>query len=89
MQARLERVAALVGQTEQARDLGDLVTQTREAVSAFARGVHPRRLDEVGLSAAVEDLATVLPVPVELDVLRVRFSREVEACRLPSSARKP
>ena len=79
VQARLERVADLVGQTDHDRDLGDLVTQTREAVSAFARGVHPRRLVEEGLSAAVEDLARVLPTPVELDVLPVRFPREVEA----------
>jgi signal transduction histidine kinase len=77
--ARLERVAALVTHPGLGDDLGDLVCQTREAVSSFARGVHPRRLDEEGLRVAIADLTGVLSTPVELDVLPGRFSREVEA----------
>jgi signal transduction histidine kinase len=41
--------------------------------------VHPRRLYEEGLSAAIADLTGVLPGPVELDVVPGRFAREVEA----------
>jgi signal transduction histidine kinase len=79
VQARLERVAALVGESAQPDDLLDLVTQTREAIRAFARGVHPRRLDEEGLAAAIADLAAVTPARVELDIPPSRFPREVEA----------
>jgi signal transduction histidine kinase len=79
VQARLERVAALVKQTAHNSDLPDRVADTREAVSSFARGVHPRRLDEEGLSAAIADLTGVLPGPVELAVAPGRFAREVEA----------
>jgi Histidine kinase-, DNA gyrase B-, and HSP90-like ATPase len=79
VQARLERVAALVKQTVPNSDLPDRVAETCEAVSSFARGVHPRRLDEEGLSAAIADLTGVLPGPVELDVVPGRFAREVEA----------
>lgn len=79
VQARLERVAALIEHTGRDGDLGDRVAQTREAVSSFARGVHPRRLDEGGLSAAIGDLVRGLPAPVEFDVLPGRVSREVEA----------
>lgn len=79
VQARLERVAALVRQTAHDGDLPGRVAETHEAVSSFARGVHPRRLDEEGLSAAVADLTGVLPGPVELEVVPGRFAREVEA----------
>jgi signal transduction histidine kinase len=79
VQARLERVAALVGESAQPDDLLDLVTQTREAIRAFARGVHPRRLDEEGLAAAIADLAAVTPARVELDIPPSRFPRQVEA----------
>jgi signal transduction histidine kinase len=79
VQARLKRVANLIKQTGQDGELEDLVAQTREAVSSFARGVHPRRLDEEGLPAAVADLTRVLSVPIELDVLPARLPREIEA----------
>jgi signal transduction histidine kinase len=57
----------------------DLVAQTREAIRAFARGVHPRRLDEEGLAAAIADLAAAAPARVELDIPPNRFPRDVEA----------
>ena len=79
VQARLERVAVLVEHSAQPEELPALVAQTRETIRAFARGVHPRRLDEEGLAAAIGDLAGTTPARVELDIPTDRFSREVEA----------
>jgi signal transduction histidine kinase len=79
VQARLERVAALVAQSSQSDDLEDLVGQTREVIRAFARGVHPRRLDDEGLAAAIADLTGVMPASVEIDIPTNRFPRDVEA----------
>ena len=79
VQVRLERVATLVEESAHQDDLGDLVANTREAVRAFARGVHPRRLDEEGLAAAIGELAGVTPALVELDIPAIRFPHDVEA----------
>jgi signal transduction histidine kinase len=79
VQARLERVATLVEESTDGDDLGDLVASTREAIRAFARGVHPRRLDEEGLAAAIAELAGITPVLVELDIPAIRFPHDVEA----------
>ena len=79
VQARLERVAALVAQSTESDGLEALVGQTREAIRAFARGVHPRRLDEEGLAAAIAELAGVVSARVEIDIPTSRFPREIEA----------
>jgi signal transduction histidine kinase len=79
VQARLERVAALVEGSGQGDDLPALVAETREAIRAFARGVHPRHLDEEGLAAAIADLGGVTHAQVELEIPPDRFPRDVEA----------
>ncbi len=78
VQARLERVADLVAESADGDDLGDMVAETRQAIRAFARGVHPRRLDEEGLAAAIADLTWVVPAGVELDISTNRFPHDVE-----------
>jgi signal transduction histidine kinase len=44
----------------------------------LARGIHPAVLSERGLAAALEDLASRAPVPVDLDVTRERVAPAVE-----------
>jgi hypothetical protein len=61
VQARLERVATLVEKSGHGVDLGDLVANTREAIRAFARGVHPRRLDEEGWPRRLPNSPELLP----------------------------
>ncbi|OZM73275.1 sensor histidine kinase [Amycolatopsis antarctica] len=55
--------ARLVGKAQ--REAQQALTELRELV----RGIHPRVLTERGVEAAIEDLATRCPVPVEVDVL--------------------
>jgi signal transduction histidine kinase len=78
VQARLQVVADLVAESTDGDDLRDLVAETREVIRAFARGVHPRRLDEEGLAVAIADLAGIVPVAVELDIPSNRFPHDVE-----------
>jgi signal transduction histidine kinase len=58
------------------------IEQSREAVSelrSLANGLHPAVLTEGGLGAALDDLATRLPVRVHLDQPDRRWPLEVEA----------
>jgi signal transduction histidine kinase len=48
-------------------------------VRALARGLHPRALTELGLRAAVTELAEGSPLPVDVKVLAGRFPSPVEA----------
>jgi signal transduction histidine kinase len=77
-QARLARVQALLADGSNEHGLREQVRVCRDAVSDFARGVHPRVLTEQGLSAALVELIAHSPVPVELDVKAGRCRDEVE-----------
>jgi hypothetical protein len=57
---------------------GDLAA-CQAAITDFARGVHPRRLSEAGLAAAVHDVAASAPLPVAVDISSCRYPPEVEA----------
>lgn len=74
--SRLTRVATLLAQLGSA-DLCRQLDSTRETIRAFARGVYPRTLDEVGLAAIRE----VDPIRgrVELTMPGVRYPRDIEA----------
>jgi signal transduction histidine kinase len=48
-------------------------------VCGHSLGVHPRRLDEEGLAAAIAELAGVVPARVEIDIPTNRFPRDIEA----------
>jgi signal transduction histidine kinase len=74
--SRLARVASLLPQVGSA-DLCHQLDSTLETVRAFARGVYPRTLDEVGL-AAIRDL-DALDGRLEVVVPGVRYPREIEA----------
>ena len=74
--SRLARVATLLpqmGSDELCRQLDS----TRETIRAFARGVYPRTLDEVGL-VAVRDLDP-LDRRVKISAPSVRYPRDIEA----------
>ena len=58
-----------------AADLADCQAMIRD----FARGVHPRRLSEAGIAAAVADLAVAAPVHVGVDISPRRYEPHVEA----------
>jgi hypothetical protein len=73
---RLAHVEALLGRFGSA-DLCGQLELTRDTIRAFARGVYPRRLEEVGL-AVLREMA--LPVDhVEVNVPDERFLPDVEA----------
>lgn len=52
-------------------DAVEQVRETRADVAALAEGLHPRRVEELGLVAALEELARRSAVPVQLSVGRV------------------
>jgi signal transduction histidine kinase len=66
----------------------ELVAQAREEAQLaiqelreLARGIHPALLNDRGLAAALEALATRAPVPVQISgVPSDRLSQRVEAC---------
>jgi signal transduction histidine kinase len=69
------RDAAAVDAIDDARDLlHDAQRQLRE----LARGIHPPALRDHGLRAAIREVASRLPLRVDLDVPAVRFPRAVE-----------
>ena len=73
---RLAHVEALLGRFGSA-DLCRQLESTRDTIRAFARGVYPRRLEEVGLAVLRE---MTLPVDhVEVKVPDERFPPDVEA----------
>ncbi|MDF2748334.1 MAG: hypothetical protein K0S98_2621 [Propionibacteriaceae bacterium] len=73
---RLAHVEAVLGRFGSA-DLCGQLESTRDTIRAFARGVYPRRLEEVGL-AVLREMA--LPVDhVEVNVPDERFLPDVEA----------
>jgi signal transduction histidine kinase len=74
--SRLARVASLLPQVGSV-DLCRQLDSTLETIRAFARGVYPRTLDEVGL-AAIRDLDP-LDGRLEVVVPGVRYPREIEA----------
>jgi signal transduction histidine kinase len=57
----------------------DLLSRTREDLSALGRGLHPRALTEGGLAGAIESLADASPVPVEVAITGERLAPEIEA----------
>jgi signal transduction histidine kinase len=71
--ARVDTLLLLVGSADLCRQLDS----TLDTIHAFARGVYPRRLDEIGL-AAIRDLDPVSG-RVEITVPAVRFPRDIEA----------
>ena len=81
-------MAALLDETGAGASAGfvALLAETREELARaqaelveFARGIHPRRLTEDGLPAALAELASRSGVPVELTVADGRFSEPIEA----------
>jgi signal transduction histidine kinase len=73
---RLAHVEALLGRFGSA-DLCGQLESTRDTIRAFARGVYPRRLEELGLAVFRE---MTLPVDhVEVTVPEERFRPDVEA----------
>jgi signal transduction histidine kinase len=74
--SRLARVASLLPQVGSV-DLCRQLDSTLETIRAFARGVYPRTLDEVGL-AAIRDLDP-LDGRLEVVVPAMRYPREIEA----------
>jgi signal transduction histidine kinase len=73
---RLAHVEALLGRSGSA-DLCRQLKSTRDTIRAFARGVYPRRLEEVGLAVLRE---MTLPVDhVDVNVPDERFPPDVEA----------
>ena len=73
---RLAHVEALLGRFGSA-DLCRQLESTRETIRAFARGVYPRRLEEVGLAVLRE---MTLPLDhAEVNMPNERFAPDVEA----------
>jgi len=73
---RLMHVEAVLGRFGSA-DLCGQLESTRDTIRAFARGVYPRRLEEVGL-AVMREMA--LPVDhAEVNLPDERFPPEIEA----------
>jgi signal transduction histidine kinase len=81
VQARLDRVAALLAPLpgDAGADLATHLAASQEAISEFARGVHPRVLTDHGLATAVCELASRAPVPVAVTVPDGRFDPDIEA----------
>jgi signal transduction histidine kinase len=73
---RLAHVEALLGRFGSA-DLCQQLESTRDTIRAFARGVYPRRLEEVGLAVLRE--MTLSVDHVEVNVPDERFLPDVEA----------
>jgi len=78
VQTRLERVTVLLADLPGDAALATEAALSRDAISAFARGLHPRVLTESGLAAAIADLAAAAPVPVTVEVLDRRLDPDVE-----------
>jgi hypothetical protein len=76
---QLEGVGRLLASPAVGDGLADSLAACEAAIRNFARGVHPRRLSEAGLAAAVRDLAASAPMPVNVDISPNRYPREVEA----------
>jgi signal transduction histidine kinase len=81
--ARLQEL--LTGADRDGAD-AELLAETLEELAAarielteLAQGLRPRLLGELGLAAALSELARRAPVPVAVDVLRERLPAEVEA----------
>jgi signal transduction histidine kinase len=73
---RLAHVEALLGRFGSA-DLCGQLESTRDTIRAFARGVYPRRLEEVGLAVLRE---MTLPVDhVEVNVPDERYKPDIES----------
>jgi signal transduction histidine kinase len=73
---RLAHVEALLGRFGSA-DLCQQLESTRDTIRAFARGVYPRRLEDVGLAVLRE-----MPLPLahaEVNLPDERFPPEIEA----------
>ena len=54
------------------------VARTREDLDQIARGLHPRLLEERGLSAALEELSRRSPLPLDVRVPARRFPARTE-----------
>jgi signal transduction histidine kinase len=54
------------------------LTRTLDDLAALARGLHPRALADNGLDGALQTIAALSPVPVDLDVRVGRLSQAVE-----------
>ena len=59
-------------------DARHLLHDAQEQLRELARGIHPPALRDHGLHAATREVASRLPLRVELDVPAVRFPRAVE-----------
>ena len=60
------------------RQLRDEVDAARTDLGAFARGLHPRSLEDEGLGAALRALPTVRRASTTMNVPDERFDREIE-----------
>jgi signal transduction histidine kinase len=77
---RLARVAELLANS--GRPLADVradLEAARAELREFARGIHPAILSTRGLAAAIHELASRSPIPVEVFVTTERFAPAVEA----------
>jgi signal transduction histidine kinase len=77
-----ERELGAKGDPEAERLIASAVAELQLALDElreFARGVHPAILTEEGLAAALDSLASRVPLPVSLDVPEGRFAAPVEA----------
>lgn len=54
------------------------MARTREDLDQIARGLHPRLLEERGLSAALEELSRRSPLPLDVRVPARRFPARTE-----------
>ena len=71
---RLRLIAQLLEQAEVEREeLRRELDGLREELRELARGIHPRALTEVGLAAALEELAERFPFTVEVDAVAERL----------------
>ncbi len=77
------RAAQVNGDVDRLRDAAGAGAEEIQAavveLRELANGLHPAVLGESGLAAALDDLASRLPVPVELRATEQRFSAQVEA----------
>jgi signal transduction histidine kinase len=74
---RLARVAELAAGVDP--ELEGALSGARAELREFARGIHPALLTERGLAAALGDLASRSPVPVELTTSTDRLPAALEA----------
>jgi PAS domain S-box-containing protein len=75
LRARVEDSATAASLDVAVHELEQALDELRE----LARGIHPVALSEQGLPAALAQLGERLPVPVSVDVPRVRYAAPVEA----------